>query len=78
MAALLPPPKRQKVYHGIPEPEPEPKAPVLNVIVQFVADDDGSAIAPTLSLPADLKREGLEQLVNKLSKTVRDDLELLC
>ena len=44
MATLLPPPKRQKVYHGVPEPEPEPEpihaaAPVhgkgLCAIVQF-------------------------------------------
>ena len=27
MATLLPPPKRQRVYHGVPEPEKEPPKP---------------------------------------------------
>ncbi|THH27160.1 hypothetical protein EUX98_g7033 [Antrodiella citrinella] len=66
MATLLPPPKRQKVYHGIPEPESEPVQPSPNVVVQFVSEEDGHPLAPAVNLPANLSREGLEALVNKL------------
>jgi ribosome assembly protein 4 len=76
MAALLPPPKRTKLYHGVPEPEPEVKAPVANVIVQFVSDEDGTPLAPAFSLSADLRRDGLELLANKFSKTVEFVAEL--
>jgi len=67
MATLLPPPKRQKLYHGIPEPEPEAPKSSKNILVQFVSEDDGSALAPAVNLPADVSREGLEVLVNKLT-----------
>ena len=67
MATLLPPPKRQKVYHGIPEPEQEAPKSSRNILVQFVSEDDGSALAPAVNLPADVSREGLEVLVNKLT-----------
>lgn len=70
MATLLPPPKRQKVYHGIPEPEPEAPKPIPNVVVQFVSDEDGEALAPAVNLPANLSREALEALVNKLNTKV--------
>lgn len=70
MATLLPPPKRQKVYHGVPEPELEVAKPTSNVIVHFVAEDDGRSLAPAVSLPANVSREGLEALVNKLSTQV--------
>lgn len=70
MATLLPPPKRQKTYHGVPEPEPEPPKRTPNIIVQFVSEDDGRALAPAVSLPADISREGLEALVNKLNTQV--------
>ena len=70
MATLLPPPKRQKVYHGVPEPESEAPKPTPNVIVQFVSEDDGRSLAPAVSLPANVSREGLEALVNKLSTKV--------
>lgn len=70
MATLLPPPKRQKVYHGVPEPEPEAPKPTRNILVQFVSEDDGSVLAPAVNLPADVSREGLEVLVNRL--TVRN------
>lgn len=70
MAALLPPPKRQKVYHGIEPPVPELPVPVPNVVVQFVSEEDGQPLAPAVSVPADFAREGLELLVNKLSKQV--------
>ncbi|KAF9071677.1 WD40-repeat-containing domain protein [Rhodocollybia butyracea] len=69
MATLLPPPKRQKVYHGIPEPEPEPPKLSRNILVRFVSEDDGSALAPAVNLPADVSREGLEVLLNKLTKS---------
>ncbi|CAA7265291.1 unnamed protein product [Cyclocybe aegerita] len=72
MATLLPPPKRQKIYHGVPEPEPEPVAPTPNVVVQFVSEEDGKSLAPVVSLPANVSREGLEALVNKLSKSEDD------
>ncbi|PPQ65191.1 hypothetical protein CVT24_011375 [Panaeolus cyanescens] len=72
MATLLPPLKRQKVYHGIPEPEPEPPKPTVNVVVQFVSEEDGQPLAPPVSLPADVSREGLEALANKLKPQDED------
>lgn len=70
MAALLPPPKRQKVYNGIPEPEKIPVEQSPNVVVQFVSEDDGSALAPAVSLPANVSREDLQSLVNRLTSKV--------
>ena len=67
MATLLPPPKRVKVYHGVPEPEPEVPKPSPNIVVQFVSEDDGKPLAPAVNLPSNVSREGLEALVNKLS-----------
>ena len=68
MSVLLPPPKRQKVYHGIPEPEnpqiSEESAP--NVVVQFVDDHDGTPLAPAVNLPANVTKDALEALVNRL------------
>lgn len=66
MATLLPPPKRQKVYHGVPEPEPEPIQPSPNIVVQFVNEQDGAPIAPAVNLPANVARQTLEILVNQL------------
>lgn len=74
MATLLPPPKRQKVYHGVPEPEPEPVKPSPNVVVQFVSEEDGQPLAPAVNLPANVSREGLEALVNKLKTEVRVEI----
>jgi len=71
MATLLPPPKRAKIYHGIPVPETELPGASPNVIVQFVSEQDGTPLAPAVNLPANLSREGLEALVNKLSSQVR-------
>lgn len=70
MAALLPPPKRQKVYNGITEPEKVPVEQSPNVVVQFVSEEDGSALAPAVSLPADVSREDLQSLVNRLTSKV--------
>ena len=70
MATLLPPPKRQKVYHGVPEPELEAPKPTPNVVVHFVSEDDGRSLAPAVSMPANISRDGLEALVNKLSTQV--------
>lgn len=70
MATLLPPPKRVKVYHGVPEPEAEVLRPSPNIVVQFVSEDDGKPLAPAVNLPANVSREGLEALVNKLSTQV--------
>ena len=65
MATLLPPPKRKKLYHGISEPQELPQqAP--NIVVQFVSDDDGEVLAPAVTIPANLPRDALEVLVNKL------------
>ncbi|KZT25163.1 WD40 repeat-like protein [Neolentinus lepideus HHB14362 ss-1] len=71
MSVLLPPPKRRKVYHGVQEPAPEPLKTTPNVVVQFVSEDDGSSLAPAVNLPANVSREALEGLVNKLS--VKDE-----
>ena len=71
MATLLPPPKRQKVYNGIPEPEKVTVEQSPNVVVQFVSEDDGSALAPAVSLPANVSREDLQGLVNRLTSKVR-------
>jgi hypothetical protein len=70
MATLLPPPKRQKVYNGIPEPEKVIVEQSPNVVVQFVSEDDGSALAPAVSLPANVSREDLQSLVNRLTSKV--------
>lgn len=70
MATLLPPPKRQKVYHGIPEPVPEEPKPSPNIVVQFVSEENGEPLAPAINLPANVTREGLETLVNKLNTKV--------
>ena len=70
MATLLPPPKRQKVYHGVPEPEPEPQNLSPHIVVQFVSEEDGQPLAPAVNLPANVSREGLEVLVNKLNTKV--------
>jgi hypothetical protein len=70
MATLLPPPKRQKLYNGVPEPEKAPPEQSPNVIVQFVSEDDGSALAPAVSLPANVSREDLQGLVNTLTSMV--------
>lgn len=74
MATLLPPPKRQKVYNGIPEPEKVIVEQSPNVVVQFVSEDDGSALAPAVSLPANVSREDLQSLVNRLTSKVRASL----
>ena len=70
MATLLPPPKRRKLYHGIPEPVKEPEPSSTSIVVQFVDEEDGKALAPAVNLPADLSREALESLLNKLSRQV--------
>ncbi|KAF7983667.1 hypothetical protein HWV62_19561 [Athelia sp. TMB] len=67
MATLLPPPKRVKVYHGIPEPEPELPKASPNIVVQFVSEENGEPLAPAVNLPANVSREGLEALLNKLN-----------
>ncbi|KAI6101288.1 quinon protein alcohol dehydrogenase-like superfamily [Pisolithus sp. B1] len=72
MAAVLPPVKRQKVYHGVPEPPQELPNPSPNVVVHFVNEDDGAPIAPAVNLPANVARESLEALVNQL-RTKDDD-----
>ncbi|KAF4586596.1 hypothetical protein EYR40_010608 [Pleurotus pulmonarius] len=74
MATLLPPPKRQKVYHGIPEPHKEEFKPSRNVVVQFVSEDDeGAPLAPAVNLPSNLNRAALENLVNQLTRKSPDD-----
>lgn len=80
MATLLPPPKRPKLFHGVPEADKLPPdgtdAPesVPHVVVQFVSEEDGKGIAPAVQLPANVSREDLELLVNKLSTKVRLEL----
>ena len=73
MATLLPPPKRQKVYHendkNKPAPQSEETAP--NIVVQFVSEDDENVLlGPAVTLPADFSRDGLEALANKQSNQV--------
>ena len=70
MATRLPPPKRQKLYHGVPEPVPEPEKPSPNIVVQFVSEEDGTSLAPAVNIPANLTRENLEALLNKLTPKV--------
>jgi hypothetical protein len=71
MATLLPPPKRQKVYHGVPEPAPEPLKASPNIVVQFVSEENGTQLAPAVNLPANVSRDELQALVNNLAKNVR-------
>jgi ribosome assembly protein 4 len=70
MATLLPPPKRQKVYHGVPEPEVAPAKPSPHIVVQFVSEEDGKSLAPAVNLPANVSRDALQTLVNKLNSQV--------
>ena len=70
MATLLPPPQRRKLYHGIPEPVKEPELPSTSIVVQFVNEENGKALAPAVNLPANLSKEALESLLNKLSRQV--------
>jgi ribosome assembly protein 4 len=70
MATLLPPAKRRKLYYGVPEPAPKPAVEVPNIVVQFVNEEDGKSLAPTVNLRADLSRDELEALLNKLSRKV--------
>ncbi|KAL4066090.1 WD40-repeat-containing domain protein [Scleroderma citrinum] len=72
MAAIVPPAKRQKVYHGVPEPPQEITKPSPNVVVHFIYDHDGTPIAPAVNLPANVARDSLEALVNQL-RTKDDD-----
>ncbi|KAF5332172.1 hypothetical protein D9611_008138 [Ephemerocybe angulata] len=72
MATRLPPPKRQKTYHGVPEPAPEAPKPSPNIVVQFVSEEDGSSLCPAVNIPANLTRENLESLLNKLSTKDED------
>jgi len=78
MATLVPPPKRQKVYHGIPEPVEAPVEQSPDIVVQFVSEDDGSALAPAVSLPANVSREDLQSLVNKLTSKVAYCIRMEC
>ena len=78
MATLLPPPKRQKVYHGVPEPEPEAPHQSPNIVVQFISEEDGRSLAPAVNIPANLPRESLEALLNKISIQVRLILPHIC
>ena len=70
MATLLPPPKRQKTFHGVQEPEKPPPEPSPSIVIQFVAENDGRSLAPSIQLPANVSREDLELLVNKLTGEV--------
>jgi ribosome assembly protein 4 len=70
MATLLPPPKRPKLYHGVPEPPKEEPTPTPNIVVHFVSEDDGRSLAPAVNIPANVTRQALELLVNKLSPEV--------
>lgn len=54
----------------MPEPEPVLPQPSSNIVVQFVSEDDGQPLAPAVNLPANLSREALEGLLNKLSPQV--------
>jgi ribosome assembly protein 4 len=74
MSVPLPPPKRQKVYHGIAAPEPEPVKPSPHIVVQFVSEEDGKSLAPAVNLPANISRDTLQTLVNKLNSQVRFNL----
>jgi hypothetical protein len=78
MAALLPPPKRQKFHNGVLAPAVVRGGDDNNVVVQFVFGDegegegeDGRLLGPAVSLPADVSTEGLQALVNNLKAQVR-------
>ena len=70
MATLLPPPKHQKIYRGVPEPPKEEPLPTPQIVVHFVSEDDGRLLAPAVNIPANVTREALELLVNNLSLEV--------
>jgi ribosome assembly protein 4 len=82
MAALLPPPKRAKLYHNHLSAAPPTDAPeqkdVVSVVVKFVEDDEsGRALVPPVSLPANVTPDGLEALLNQLTTTKKCVKELV-
>lgn len=44
----------------------EAHKPAPNIVVEFVSDEDGSSLYPAVNIPANLSRENLESLLNKL------------
>jgi hypothetical protein len=78
MASLLPPPKRVKVNHGRAPPiESGSSDPSLNVVVHFVSEDNGQSLAPSVNLPSNITRDGLEEILNKLTGKVNLQLSLI-
>ena len=55
---------------AVPKPEKSPPEPSPNIVVQFVSEDDGFALSPAVSLPANVSREDLQSLVNTLTSKV--------
>lgn len=70
MSTQIPPaPKRQK--KEVPSANTiDRSAPAPTIVAQFKNAQDGTIIGPSISLPADTSREGLELLVNNLRGSV--------
>jgi ribosome assembly protein 4 len=54
----------------VPEPEVAPAKPSPHIVVQFVSEEDGKSLAPAVNLPANVSRDALQTLVNKLNSQV--------
>lgn len=65
---IPPPPKRQRTIPSLNTIDKS--APAPTIVAQFKNAADGSILGPSISLPADTSREGLELLVNNLRGSV--------
>ena len=73
MSTVIPPrPKRQRLTApSVAAAAIAAQGPVQTIICQFRNAQDGTLLGPSVSLPADTTREGLELLANNLKGTVR-------
>lgn len=74
MATLVPPaPKRQRLASSTAEGATA-SGPVPNLVAQFRDSSSGELLGPSISLPGDTDKHGLELLVNKLRGSDEDPL----
>ncbi|GAA5940420.1 hypothetical protein JCM3775_005085 [Rhodotorula graminis] len=74
MSTVVPPrPKRQRLTApSVAAAAVAAQGPVQTIICQFRNAQDGTLLGPSVSLPADTTREGLELLANNLKGTAED------
>ncbi|GAA5855651.1 hypothetical protein JCM3766R1_005937 [Sporobolomyces carnicolor] len=73
MTTLIPPkPKRQRKNPTLTTSTVDPNGTAPSIVCQFRNAKDGTLLGPSVSLPADTGRQGLELLVNNLRGTAED------